>query len=86
MYMSYYMYVHFFSCQFIVREGAGDYSVYCNDPDLLVDWECIEQVVSNYMMYYSLFTLNYSDCSVMRFHLVQSVYMLPLLVCCGGVR
>lgn len=34
-----------FSCQFIVREGE-DYSVHSADPDRLVDWDLVEQVVS----------------------------------------
>lgn len=33
----------FFSCQFVVRSD-GDYSLYLKDPDLLVDWDLIEQV------------------------------------------
>ena len=34
------------SCQFVVRDGI-DYSVHAADPDTLVDWDLIEQVVSN---------------------------------------
>lgn len=33
-----------FSCQFVVS-GSGDYDVHLQDPDKLVEWECIEQVV-----------------------------------------
>lgn len=33
------------SCQFVVK-ADGDYSVYLADPDLLVPWESIEQIVS----------------------------------------
>lgn len=38
--------VNFFacSCQFVVQLG-GDYAVNCVDPDLIVDWGLIEQVV-----------------------------------------
>ena len=32
------------SCQFIVRDGA-DYTVHTADPDTLVSWDLIEQVV-----------------------------------------
>lgn len=32
------------SCQFVVS-ASGDYDVHVQDPDKLVDWECIEQVV-----------------------------------------
>ena len=32
------------SCQFIVRDGA-DYMVHTADPDTLVSWDLIEQVV-----------------------------------------
>lgn len=35
----------FFSCQFVVR-ADGEYSVYLADPDALVDWEFVEQIVS----------------------------------------
>ena len=33
----------FFSCQFLVKED--DYSAYLVDPDILVDWDHIEQIV-----------------------------------------
>ena len=33
------------SCQFIVSD-SGDYAVHAADPDKLVDWDLIEQVVS----------------------------------------
>ena len=33
------------SCQFVVGE-SGDYSVNAMDPDVLVDWNLVEQVVS----------------------------------------
>jgi len=33
------------SCQFVVRDGC-DYSVHAVDPDTLVEWDHIEQVVS----------------------------------------
>lgn len=32
------------SCQFVVKAG-GDYTAYLTDPDLLVPWETIEQIV-----------------------------------------
>lgn len=35
----------FDSCQFVVKY-SGDYSVHLADPDLLVEWDMIEQVVS----------------------------------------
>ena len=34
-----------FSCQFLVRED-GDYTVHNFDPDVLVHWDNIEQVVN----------------------------------------
>jgi len=34
----------FQSCQFVVRAGK-DYTVHAIDPDTLVDWDLIEQVV-----------------------------------------
>lgn len=36
--------VLFNSCQFVVKY-SGDYSVQLADPDLLVEWDMIEQVV-----------------------------------------
>lgn len=42
----YWMVFRFCSCQFVVK-ADGDYSVYLADPDLLVQWESIEQIVSN---------------------------------------
>jgi len=33
------------SCQFVVRDGY-DYAVHAVDPDTLVEWDRIEQVVS----------------------------------------
>ena len=35
------------SCQFVVRTGT-DYSLHLSDPDTLVDWEQVEQVVRMY--------------------------------------
>lgn len=32
------------NCQFVVK-SSGDYSIHLNDPDKLVDWDLIEQVV-----------------------------------------
>ena len=41
-----------FSCQFVVKESA-DYSVNAVDPDVLVDWDLIEQVVNtNCIVFY----------------------------------
>ena len=38
-----------YSCQFIVKED-GDYSLHTVDPDKLVDWDMIEQIVrANYI-------------------------------------
>lgn len=37
----------FDSCQFVVIEG-GDYSLYWTNPDVLVDWNLVEQIVSCY--------------------------------------
>lgn len=37
------------SCQFVVRANA-DYTPYLADPDLLVDWSFIEQIVSGYLI------------------------------------
>ena len=33
----------FSSCQFVVKSGV-DYSVHLSDPDILVDWDLVEQV------------------------------------------
>ncbi len=41
-----------FSCQFVVRED-GDYSIHATDPDRLVDWDLIQQVVSSACNTYS---------------------------------
>ena len=38
------------SCQFVVS-ASGDYSMHSGDPDRLVDWDRIEQVVSTYHLY-----------------------------------
>ena len=35
----------FISCQFVVRSDA-DYSIHMVEPDILVDWNLIEQIVS----------------------------------------
>ena len=32
-----------YSCQFVVK-STGDYSVHLSDPDLLVDWDKIEEI------------------------------------------
>ena len=37
-------FLHYFSCQFVVQ-SSGDYAVNFIDPDVIVDWEFIEQVV-----------------------------------------
>lgn len=49
------------SCQFLVRDDE-DYSKHATDPDLLVDWDCIEQVVSVLnvsVLFYHGFCANY---------------------------
>ena len=46
MYYDFCLFVPSFSCQFVVK-GTGDYSVHLHDPDTLVEWDCIEQVVSS---------------------------------------
>ena len=38
------------SCQFVVS-ASGDYSVHAGDPDRLVEWDRIEQVVRVITMY-----------------------------------
>ena len=38
----------YFSCQFVVKDGQ-DYSVHLMDPDVLVKWESVEQVVSPFL-------------------------------------
>lgn len=35
----------FFSCQFLVKQSDKDYAPYFADPDLLVDWNDVEQIV-----------------------------------------
>lgn len=35
----------FGSCQFVVTAN-GDYSLHLTDPDILVDWKLVEQIVS----------------------------------------
>ena len=45
----YYSLLSYFSCQFVVKEG-GDYTVHSTDPDLLVEWNNIEQVVSEFLL------------------------------------
>lgn len=32
------------SCQFVVKD-SGDYTLQATDPDALVDWDLVEQVV-----------------------------------------
>ena len=44
------------SCQFVVSD-RGDYRVHSADPDLLVDWDCIELVVSTLLSSSSLLSL-----------------------------
>lgn len=43
-----------FSCQFVVKD-SGDYSVQIIDPDVLVSWDAVEQVVS--IVLYSIIAL-----------------------------
>jgi len=40
-----------FSCQFVVRDGYN-YAIHAVDPDTLVEWDHIEQVVSLSVTYY----------------------------------
>lgn len=47
----FYMWLHWIflfvsSCQFVVKD-TGDYAVHLMDPDVLVDWDKVEQVVSD---------------------------------------
>ena len=73
------------SCQFVVAD-RGDYSIHTSDPDLLVDWDSIELVVSaspslslsSFFLPHStfdsvMFTHFSSGSSATRFHLVPSV-------------
>ena len=46
--MSSFMSFVYFSCQFVVKDGQ-DYSVHLMDPDVLVKWESVEQVVSPFL-------------------------------------
>lgn len=45
------------SFQFVVSD-SGDYTIHAMDPDVLVEWDFIEQVVS--------FFLHYSACANIR--------------------
>ena len=38
------VFINISSCQFIVK-ASGDYRRYVNDPDALVDWDFVEQIV-----------------------------------------
>lgn len=42
-----------YSCQFVVN-SCGDYKQYVNNPDALVNWDFIEQVVSSAIGSYDL--------------------------------
>ena len=46
--MSLFLSFVYFSCQFVVKDGQ-DYSVHLMDPDVLVKWESVEQVVSPFL-------------------------------------
>lgn len=59
------------NCQFIVSEG-GDYSVHLVDPDLLVDWSCLEQV--------RLFSNETPSCPICLFPAVAAK-----ITCCGHI-
>jgi len=37
--------MHIDSCQFVVT-ASRDYSLHLSNPDILVDWKSIEQIVS----------------------------------------
>lgn len=39
------MYIYIDSCQFVVTAN-GDYSLHLTNPDILVDWKLVEQIVS----------------------------------------
>lgn len=74
------------SCQFVVS-ASGDYAVHFRDPDKLVEWERIEQVVScnvcgwimesgqrvNVLVLFWCYFAVHRDSSVMRFHPVRFV-------------
>jgi len=44
-----------YSCQFVVK-ADGDYTAYLTNPDLLVPWETIEQIVIPHFYFYNLLT------------------------------
>ena len=72
----------FNSCQFVVKY-SGDYSVHLADPDLLVEWDMIEQVVS-FIDALCVLCLNFYFTNrgffVTRFHHVQFVCIPQLSV------
>lgn len=60
--------------------ASGDYAVHFGDPDKLVEWECIEQVVSASRVFcegVGTIVVFYSDYFVTRFHPVRFVSILP---------
>ena len=72
----------FNSCQFVVKY-SGDYSVHLADPDLLVEWDMIEQVVSFIDALGVVFKFYFATNRgffVTRFHRAQSVCIPQLLV------
>lgn len=46
-----------FSCQFVVNDEQ-DYKAHFTDPDTLVNWDCVQQVVSALMKHH-----NFNVCS-----------------------
>lgn len=46
-----------FSCQFVVNDEQ-DYKAHFTDPDTLVNWDCVQQVVSALMKHQ-----NFTECS-----------------------
>lgn len=53
-----FFFVDLISFQFVVSD-SGDYTIHAMDPDVLVEWDFIEQVVS-------FFFLHYSSCANIR--------------------
>lgn len=62
------------SCQFVVRKN-GDYAIHTVNPDTLVDWDLIEQVVRGIKFRNNLFVgcgayaRENGNSSVIRFHI-----------------
>ena len=61
--------------------ASGDYNIHYEDPDKLVDWECIQQVVSQCLphvmkSHVTLWSSCFRDYSVMKYHPAQYVSSL----------